>query len=247
MSRGCPATSASTTFGRCWPTSRGRRPRIRGRRPLRHDHRVTLVADAAPAFRAAVGRGRAATVLRLLPVADPWSPALLARTASRAGGGRTRRTWRRPTAAGANRQAGAAVVAGGMPAHLRASLHAHIRGMLAAHEGALPPPPAPAGVAARSPGAGADAAAGPAGGVSHPPGLVDHDDATPLSDRMRIGRRAPISAAPVSAAASGRPRRRRAGSSPPPPTRQIRRRPPLAPPPPTLPRRPVGARAPRCL
>ncbi|OSX69924.1 hypothetical protein BU14_1007s0002, partial [Porphyra umbilicalis] len=38
---------------------------------------VTLVADAAPAFRAAVGRGRAATVLRLLPVADPWSPALL--------------------------------------------------------------------------------------------------------------------------------------------------------------------------
>ncbi|OSX73978.1 hypothetical protein BU14_0316s0007 [Porphyra umbilicalis] len=63
---------------------------------------VTLVADAAPAFRAAVGRGRAATVLRLLPVADPWSPALLgAAGAARWAAARTRRTWRRPTAAGA--------------------------------------------------------------------------------------------------------------------------------------------------
>ncbi|GAB0497966.1 hypothetical protein MMPV_009304 [Pyropia vietnamensis] len=38
---------------------------------------VTVVAAAAEGFRSAVGKGRAATVLRLLPTADPWAPALL--------------------------------------------------------------------------------------------------------------------------------------------------------------------------
>lgn len=38
---------------------------------------VTLVASEATAFRSALGVGHAASVLRLLPNEDPWSPALL--------------------------------------------------------------------------------------------------------------------------------------------------------------------------
>jgi len=125
---------------------------------------VTLVADAAAAFRTAVGRGRAATVLRWLPAADPWSPALLggARRGALGGGALAADV----AAADCRRRLTAKLEQlprrGAMPPHIRASLHAHITGMLAPHdEGAAATAAALAGVAARSPGAAADAVARP--------------------------------------------------------------------------------------
>lgn len=97
---------------------------------------VTVVPAEADAFRAAVGRGRAATVLRLLPDADPWAPALLG-VARRRGVGAVAAAeaavafcLRRFKAKLAQLPASAA-----MPPHLRAALHAHIQGMLASHAG----------------------------------------------------------------------------------------------------------------
>ncbi|GAB0497286.1 hypothetical protein MMPV_008615 [Pyropia vietnamensis] len=114
---------------------------------------VTVVAAAAEGFRSAVGKGRAATVLRLLPTADPWAPALLgaarrrglsAAAAAAAAAGFCRR---RLEAKLAQLPARAA-----MPPHLRAALHAHIQGMLSSHAGGGPAPASPSGSAAhRSP------------------------------------------------------------------------------------------------
>ncbi|KAK1861235.1 hypothetical protein I4F81_003819 [Pyropia yezoensis] len=95
---------------------------------------VTVVAAAADTFRLAVGKGRAATVLRLLPGADPWSPALLgaarrrgldAAAAAEAAADFCRRRLEAKLA-----QLPARVA---MPPHLRAALHAHIEGMLSSH------------------------------------------------------------------------------------------------------------------
>ncbi|GAB0498773.1 hypothetical protein MMPV_010126 [Pyropia vietnamensis] len=110
---------------------------------------VTVVAAAAEGFRSAVGKGRAATVLRLLPTADPWAPALLgaarrrglsAAAAAAAAAGFCRR---RLEAKLAQLPARAA-----MPPHLRAALHAHIQGMLSSHAGGGPAPASPSGSAA---------------------------------------------------------------------------------------------------
>jgi len=136
---------------------------------------VTLVAHAAPAFCAAVGHGRAATVLRLLPAADPRSPALLGSARRRALGGSALAA---DVVASHCRRALTATLEqlprrGDMPPHVRASQHSHIAGTLATHDGRAAATAArPAGVAARSPDAAADAVARPAGGASHPPDLV---------------------------------------------------------------------------
>jgi len=92
---------------------------------------VTLVADAAAAIRAAVGRGRAATVLRLLPADDPWSPALLGGARRRALGGAVLAA---DVAAAHCRRCLTAKLQqlprrGAMPPHVRTSLHhGHARG-----------------------------------------------------------------------------------------------------------------------
>jgi len=184
---------------------------------------VTLVADAAAAFRAAVGRGRAATVLRLVPAADPWSPALLGGARRRTLGGGALAA---DVAAAHCRRCLTAKLQqlprrGAMSPHVRTSLHARITGMLAAHDGgAAATAAAPAGVAARSPGAAADAVARPAGGVSHPPDLVGTAGVSAAGQPNAGQPRPPIPDAPVSAAekktattvaAEINPRRRRSG------------------------------------
>ncbi|GAB0492087.1 hypothetical protein MMPV_003346 [Pyropia vietnamensis] len=100
---------------------------------------VTVVATAADALRAAVRSGPAASVLRLLPGADPWSAKLL--------GSRRREGLSAADAAGVaadfcRRRLTAKLeqlaVRPAMPPHLRASLRAHIEGALAAHGGGHP-------------------------------------------------------------------------------------------------------------
>ncbi|OSX70859.1 hypothetical protein BU14_0649s0001 [Porphyra umbilicalis] len=166
---------------------------------------VTLVADAAPAFRVAVGRGRAATVLRLLPVADPWSPALLGAARRRALGGGALAAdvaaayCRRRLTAKLGQLSGRAA----MPPHLRAALHAHIQGMLAAHAGGpVAATTPPTGADTRLRGAAADVAARRAGGVSHPQDLVGRAGVLDPGQPRAAVPRPPISAGPVSVAAS---------------------------------------------
>ncbi|OSX79928.1 hypothetical protein BU14_0068s0023 [Porphyra umbilicalis] len=166
---------------------------------------VTLVADAAPAFRVAVGRGRAATVLRLLPVADPWSPTLLGAARRRALGGGALAAdvaaayCRRRLTAKLGQLSGRAA----MPPHLRAALHAHIQGMLAAHAGGpVAATTPPTGADTRLRGSAADVAARPAGGVSHPQDLVGRTGVLEPGRPRAAVPRPPISAGPVSVAAS---------------------------------------------
>ncbi|GAB0494469.1 hypothetical protein MMPV_005762 [Pyropia vietnamensis] len=148
---------------------------------------VTVVAAAAEGFRAAVGKGRAATVLRLLPTADPWAPALL---------GAARRR-------GLSAEAAAAAAAGfcrrrlegklaqlparvAMPPHLRVALHAHIQGMLESRAGGVAAPASPAG-----------------GTAHHPPSLPAHHAVRPPASERTTGAAATMRSAP--APTSGEP------------------------------------------
>jgi len=163
-----------------------------------------VVSDAAPAFRAAVGRGRAATVLRVLPAADPWLPALLGAARRRALGSgaltedaAAAHFRRRLAAELAHLSARAA-----MPPHVRSSLNAHILGMLGAHEeGSASAIALAPSVLARSPSAGTDAAARPAGGITHPPDSVGRVRAAAAGRSHADSRRPPIPAAQVLAVA----------------------------------------------
>ncbi|OSX72900.1 hypothetical protein BU14_0396s0003 [Porphyra umbilicalis] len=136
---------------------------------------VTLVAAAVPAFVAAAGREHAATVLRVLPGVDPWSPALLGPARCRALGGGERAA---EVSAGYCRQRLLDKLAqlprrGALRLPVRQALKAHVRSRLAAHPRGRAAATAAASPAAASlPGAAARVAARPAGAVSSTPVLV---------------------------------------------------------------------------
>jgi len=136
---------------------------------------VTLVAAAVPAFVAAAGREHAATVLRVLPGVDPWSPALLGPARRRALGGGERAA---EVSAGFCRQRLLDKLAqlprrDALRLPVRQALEAHVRGRLAAHpRGRAGATAAASPAAARLPGAAARVTARQSGAVSRAPVLV---------------------------------------------------------------------------
>jgi len=143
---------------------------------------LTLVADAAAEFGAAVGAGRAAEVLRVLKGLDPWPPALLGPAQRRALCGGTRAAevaaalcHQRLTGTLAQLETRAA-----LPTLVRHTLHVHIQGMFKTHARGAVAAVAPAPAAAARPlGVAARAAAKPAGAVSPPPDSVGPEGGNP--------------------------------------------------------------------
>jgi len=129
---------------------------------------VTLVADAAAAFRSAVGAGRAAAVLRVFPGVDPGAPAQLGPARRRALGGGARAA---EVAAALCRQRLNGKLAqldkrAALPPLVRQSLHAHIQSMIETHaRGAAAAAARAHATAARPLGVAAGAAARAAGAV----------------------------------------------------------------------------------
>ncbi|GAB0498740.1 hypothetical protein MMPV_010088 [Pyropia vietnamensis] len=122
---------------------------------------VTVVAAAAEGFRSAVGEGARRDGAAPPPHRGPLGARIVGRRppprAERGGRGRGSGGLLPPPPRG---QAGPAAGSGGHAPHLRAALHAHIKGMLSSHAGGGPAPASPSGSAAhRSPPPPASAAA----------------------------------------------------------------------------------------
>ncbi|GAB0496801.1 hypothetical protein MMPV_008122 [Pyropia vietnamensis] len=161
---------------------------------------VTVVAAAAEGFRTAVGKGRAATVLRLLPTADPWAPALL---------GAARRR-------GLSAAAAAAAAAGFCRRRLEAKLaQLPARAAMPPH---LPPAPGPTTAAPDGP-------ASPARGdaMADATGAAVARPFAPGRGADRLGRRSAAAKAAVPAQAASP-----SAASPPHRRSWVRRRPPAA-------------------
>jgi len=126
---------------------------------------VTLVADAVPVFVAALAAGRSAAVLRVLPGADLWSPALLGPARRRELGGGERAS---EVAAAFFRQRMRDQLAqlprrAALPPHVRQALQAHVEGLLARGPGGAPAAAPDLGTDVRLPGGSRRTRARPTG------------------------------------------------------------------------------------